>query len=228
MTLEVVGAGYSRTGTSSLALALELLGLGPCYHGECAVSPTMLPIWQSALSGSSVDWDALFVGYRSTADLPAALFYKELASLYPSSKVILTVRDPQLWFKSNQAMLSPARRSVWMEFPGWALLEKTLNQAYGGNYDHADTAIDAYLRHNAEVCRAIPQERLLVYSVSEGWPPLCKFLKLPIPESPFPKLNERTASHTENPDAARVRIGEMHKQLTYRSFTEWVEQGRTS
>lgn len=32
-TVEVVGAGYSRTGTSSLQLALEKLINGPVYHG---------------------------------------------------------------------------------------------------------------------------------------------------------------------------------------------------
>jgi len=32
MTLKVIGAGYGRTGTKSLQDALEMLGLGPCYH----------------------------------------------------------------------------------------------------------------------------------------------------------------------------------------------------
>src|SRR5689334_16327222 len=32
MTLKVIGAGFGRTGTMSLKLALEQLGFGPCYH----------------------------------------------------------------------------------------------------------------------------------------------------------------------------------------------------
>jgi hypothetical protein len=32
-TLEVIGAGYSRTGTSSMAIALEKLLDGPVCHG---------------------------------------------------------------------------------------------------------------------------------------------------------------------------------------------------
>jgi hypothetical protein len=32
MALDVIGAGFGRTGTNSLKLALEYLGLGPCQH----------------------------------------------------------------------------------------------------------------------------------------------------------------------------------------------------
>ena len=32
MALSLIGAGFGRTGTMSLKLALEYLGLGPCYH----------------------------------------------------------------------------------------------------------------------------------------------------------------------------------------------------
>jgi hypothetical protein len=32
MGLEVVGAGFGRTATMSLKLALETMGFGPCYH----------------------------------------------------------------------------------------------------------------------------------------------------------------------------------------------------
>ncbi len=32
MPLEVIGAGFGRTGTMSLKQALEDLGFGPCYH----------------------------------------------------------------------------------------------------------------------------------------------------------------------------------------------------
>jgi hypothetical protein len=32
MPLSVIGAGFGRTGTMSLKLALEQLGFGPCYH----------------------------------------------------------------------------------------------------------------------------------------------------------------------------------------------------
>ena len=34
MTLQVIGAGVGRTGTYSLKLAINQLGLGPCHHME--------------------------------------------------------------------------------------------------------------------------------------------------------------------------------------------------
>lgn len=36
----------------------------------------------------------------------------------------------------------------------------------------------------------IPKERLLVFQVQEGWKPLCEFLDVPIPDEPFPRLND--------------------------------------
>jgi hypothetical protein len=32
MSLEVIGAGFGRTGTMSIKVALEQHGYGPCYH----------------------------------------------------------------------------------------------------------------------------------------------------------------------------------------------------
>ena len=32
MSLKVIGAGFGRTGTHSLKIALEMLGFAPCYH----------------------------------------------------------------------------------------------------------------------------------------------------------------------------------------------------
>ena len=44
-----------------------------------------------------------------------------------------------------------------------------------------------------EVKRTVPKEKLLVFSVKEGWEPLCKFLNVPVPEEPFPKTNDSAA-----------------------------------
>ena len=45
-------------------------------------------------------------------------------------------------------------------------------------------------RHHDEVKSTIPPERLLVWSASEGWEPLCEFLEVPVPEMPFPRVND--------------------------------------
>ena len=49
-----------------------------------------------------------------------------------------------------------------------------------------EDAVGAFVQHNEEVKRRMPEERLLVYSVEEGWPPLCAFLGVEGPKEPFP------------------------------------------
>ncbi len=36
----------------------------------------------------------------------------------------------------------------------------------------------------------VPADRLLVWSPKEGWEPLCAFLELPVPDAPFPHVND--------------------------------------
>ena len=37
----------------------------------------------------------------------------------------------------------------------------------------------------------MPTDQLLVFDVREGWEPLCKFLDLPVPDIPFPNVNDK-------------------------------------
>ena len=55
-----------------------------------------------------------------------------------------------------------------------------------------------------EVKRTVPQDKLLVFSVKEGWEPLCKFLNVPIPDQPFPRSND-TKSLTGLIRSSRIR-----------------------
>jgi hypothetical protein len=43
------------------------------------------------------------------------------------------------------------------------------------------------------VIETVPEEKLLVMDIKEGWEPLCKFLGKPIPSEPFPHVNESDA-----------------------------------
>jgi len=57
MTLRIIGAGFGRTGTSSLKMALEQLGFAPCYHMfEVAAHPEHVPLWLAAHCGERIDW----------------------------------------------------------------------------------------------------------------------------------------------------------------------------
>src|SRR5215213_8677484 len=100
MALEVIGAGFGRTGTTSLKAALEELGFDPCYE-DLFGHPEHVELWEAAAQGKPVDWNELFGGYRVATDWPVCLFYEELMQTYPVAKVILTVRDPNRWYEST-------------------------------------------------------------------------------------------------------------------------------
>lgn len=108
MVLKIIGAGFGRTGTASLKLALEQLGYDPCYHmKEVIQNPHFTEYWMRAADGSP-DWEQIFDGYQATMDFPASSFWGELADYYPDAKVILTIRDAEDWFRSTQeTVLNP-------------------------------------------------------------------------------------------------------------------------
>jgi len=196
MTMHVIGAGLGRTGTYSLKLALNQLGLGPCHHMEAVIQnmPTQVPLWSAALTGAA-DWSAIFDGFSSTVDWPTASFYRELAAVYPSARFVLTHRDPESWADSfgETIYTAMAQRA---EFP--APLQPWLAMAHGviakaGFPDGLDreALIARFIAHNEAVKSAIPASRLLVWQVKEGWEPLCAFVGKPVPDEAFPRSNNR-------------------------------------
>lgn len=210
MALQVIGAGFGRTGTSSLKAALETLGFGPCYHmAELLARPERVHHWEAAERGRPVDWDALFEGYRAGVDFPGYCQYRTLAEHYPQAKVVLTVRDPDAWYRSvlcttYRASPPPLRTALFaLRLPFSVRLRRLLRalnlargvwrKDFGGRFENRDDALATYRAHLKEVRRVIPEERLLVYDVREGWGPLCDFLGVPVPEVPFPHLNDRAS-----------------------------------
>jgi hypothetical protein len=198
MALKVVGAGLGRTGTLSLKNALEKLGFGPCYHMfEVIERPDHIQMWHRLVFGGSIDWDVLFRDFQSTVDWPAAHYWRELAGHYPDAKVLLSLRDPESWYKSvtdtiYQGMkmqlretAPPARRTQ-----GEMVRKLVLEDTFGGRFEDKAHAIEVYNRHNDAVRRTIPPDRLLVFDAKQGWEPLCRFLGVPIPPEPFPHLND--------------------------------------
>ena len=215
--MKIVGAGFGRTGTTSLKAALEKLGFGPCYHmTEVFAHPKHADFWVSAWRGESVDWEGVLGEYQATLDWPACTFYEELMERNPDAKVILTVRDPESWYDSvrntiyelSNAIRSPISRTVFglislLTFGGFAggrtpLADEIIWQGtFDGRFEDRDYAIRVFKQHNEEVKRKVPSGKLLVYEVKEGWGPLCEFLGVEAPDEPFPRLN----------DAAQLRRG---------------------
>lgn len=101
----LVGAGLPRTGTLSTWTALEKILPGKCHHMLRAFTgKNDGAFWTKASRGelSDEDWREFIRSEQLSAcvDYPMSLFWKDLATLYPKAKVLLTVRDPVRWYTS--------------------------------------------------------------------------------------------------------------------------------
>ncbi len=196
MSLKVIGAGFGRTGTTSLKFALERLGFAPCYHmREVARNMEHIKFWTAVALGETVDWRTFFKPYLAAVDWPTSNFWRELIGVFPDAKVVLTERDPEDWYRSMSATIfeymrradafaDEPLRGAHVRLSRLVVEEKT----FGGRTDH-DHAIAAYKEHNETVKAALPPARLLVYDIGQGWAPLCEFLGVAAPDAPFPRSN---------------------------------------
>ena len=211
MALKIVGAGFGRTGTNSLKLALEQLGFGPCHHMfEVRNNPEQVPFWQAAARGETMDWDAVFEGFNACVDWPSARYWREIAAHYPNAKVLLSVRPAESWFKSIHATIYQSMLQRDSEPPGInrdrreMSYETIVKQTFNGRLGDKSYALAVYGAHIEEVQRTIAPERLLTFDVAEGWVPLCAHLGVRVPDAPFPRTNstEEFKARTEERAAA--------------------------
>jgi hypothetical protein len=205
--LILIGAGLPRTGTLTQKLALEQLGVGPCYHWVNVIADLdQVGLWDLALDGEA-PWGEVFAGHRSTVDWPGGYFYRELMDAYPQAKVLLSVREGEAWERSFRdtiwtmsygqslmPLLAHARAEV---DPRWrrylALVDRMFWGPQGTFAAGSEPAqlIEQMAAHNEQVKRVVPAERLLVWEVGEGWGPLCEFLGVDVPAEPLPHANDR-------------------------------------
>lgn len=196
MTLQVFSAGFGRTGTMSLKLGLEQLGFGPCHHMVEVLDngAVQVPLWNAAEQGRP-DFGAIYKGYKSAVDWPTAAFWREVSEFYPEAKVILSSRSAESWYTSfSQTILAtlldkdnwpePARE--WFEM----VCKVAIDGSLGGKTDK-DSLIAAFNAQEVAVIAAIPADRLLVHQAKDGWPPLCAFLGVPVPSTPYPRTHSK-------------------------------------
>jgi hypothetical protein len=189
--LKVVGAGVGRTGTHSLKVALEQLLGGTCHHMiEVFNHPEEVPIWTDAIDGRPVDWDALMKAYTAQVDWPGASFWPELSKANPDALVVLSTRDPDLWFKSCSNTIFGGMRGMVDGGDDWmSAMLRLFKDRFSDQIEDHDAMVAAYERHNEAVRAAIPKERLLEWTPADGWAPLCDRLGVPVPSEPFPVTN---------------------------------------
>lgn len=211
MALEVIGAGFGRTGTWSTFAALNQLGF-PCYHMQEVIlnkeNKGHLDFWRKVANtppGTRHDWNKVFANYTATLDNPACCVWRELLAEYPDAKVLLTLhpRGAEAWYESTidtiyftetlwqfkvLKLLTPfgrkfgdmSRKLIW-------------GRVLNGVMDDKAKAAERYNAYIEEVKASVPPEKLLVFKVTEGWGPLCRFLGVPEPDEPFPNLNDRAS-----------------------------------
>ncbi|MGE5288215.1 MAG: sulfotransferase family protein [Micromonosporaceae bacterium] len=198
MTLRVIGAGLARTGTASLKLALEELLGQPSYHMfEVFANPRHIPVWHQAARGNPPSWDVFFSDYAAAVDLPVSAYWQELAAVYPDALILLSVREsPEKWWESvSGTMFSPSRPlpdpgTPMAEFRAMAMDMWRMRLGVADVFDKEEM-ISAYQRHNDAVRAEAPKERLLEWQASDGWEPLAAALEMPVPATPFPRVNTR-------------------------------------
>lgn len=206
MGLQIIGAGFGRTGTLSLKGALEQLGFGPCYHMmEVQQHPEHVAQWRAVERGEDVDWDQLFDGYQATVDWPSCNYWEQQLARYPQAKVILSQRESIAWHKSVMNTIYPVTIEAWaraqeaakhsgeMDVQAEARYRMTMeliwDGVFHGRIDDAEYACGVFDAHNARVKTLVPAAQLLVYQPGDGWEPLCDFLGCEILETPYPKVN---------------------------------------
>lgn len=191
---KVFGIGLSRTGTQSLAAALNHLGVLTIHfpHDETT--------FQQLRSGD-FDLQVLRV-YRGVCDTPVVPYYSQLDRLFANSRFILTVRkDKNAWLRSVE--------KLWRNVPEMEVEPFTqfINTAVYGTWGFSrDRFSYVYERHLAEVRRHFagrPNDLLeLDICAGEGWTSLASFLGMDAPPMAFP---HEDVVPTQTPPATPLR-----------------------
>jgi len=178
-TSKIFGIGLSKTGTTSLANALELLG----YRTKDYIGVTKY------VQGDvgSIDLDTIDK-HDALTDTPIPSFYRELDVRYPGSKFILTVRERASWARSCKKQFTQrlaevqndAHKRLFIDLYGTDVFDET---QFERGYEFFVKGVLEYFANR-------PND-LLVIDVTggEGWEKLCRFLGKPTPDVPFPKAN---------------------------------------
>ncbi|CAH8601786.1 unnamed protein product, partial [Schistosoma bovis] len=218
-TINVIGVGLPRTGTSSLKTALELLLSQPCYHIIETITKNQYDIdrWQKLFNEvRKTNPDEMVIhrglseilnGYASVTDIPACGFYRELMNVYPYSKFVLTIRDKNDWLSSlrqtilpktshsNTLVVDKVKHILGLDTRFVKMAFDSLTFAFRrGEIDFDDDAVllECFDEYNELVVGSVPSSRLLIHKLGDGWEPLCQFLNVNVPRHiPYPHVNDR-------------------------------------
>jgi hypothetical protein len=173
MTAKIFCIGFHKTGTTSLAVALQTLGYRVTGPNGVKDPDIAKNVYHMA--------HALVERYDAFQDNPWPIIYKELDLRYPNSKFILTLRSSESWIQSQ------VRHFGYEETP----MRKWI-YGVGCPKGHEDIYVRRFESHNTEVLDHFRGRRdLLVMDLAkgDGWDKLCPFLDVDVPDIPFPHAN---------------------------------------
>ncbi|KAI1823872.1 P-loop containing nucleoside triphosphate hydrolase protein [Xylaria intraflava] len=204
-----------RNGTLGLYRALKQLGYKP-YHmvealatGESAfkvmVDGTNADLYHDGKPYGREEFDKWFADYDVIIEMPSFMLRSTLKA-YPDAKFLLTERDPEKWATSYANTIGAAtvglRRfpmSVFKYFDGKVFqvirftgaLTNYWTNGFGVSDEGRQALIENYKTYVSDVKRLVPPEQLMVIKLEDGlgWKELCPYLGVPIPDTPWPRLN---------------------------------------
>jgi hypothetical protein len=206
--VEIIGAGFGRTGTSSLKAALTIIQKNPTYHMVENIKSGDSEFWYEACVNGKTDqeWRSFLQCYGATCDVPACIHWKAILKAYPHAKVILSTRNQDSWYQSCKETIfnmQPGNQEmplgIWLfqtlmpVGPGRAF-KRMMQATWDANFFKGDYSkehsIQVFQEWNASVIEQCPKDKLLVHDAKDGWEPLCAFLGVPVPDVPYPHLND--------------------------------------
>ncbi|KEY73651.1 hypothetical protein S7711_07699 [Stachybotrys chartarum IBT 7711] len=198
-----------------MSAAMEKLGI-PCWHSFRLLS-TNFPdneMWQEAIDRKffgkgdpfgRAEFDQLLHGFGAiSSDTPAIAFSEDLIAAYPEAKVVLVERNIDSWYQSYMTaiienMFHPVSSVLYHLDRSFihviGKVQRTTVEGWLGIKSKEDAehlAKQRYREYYALIRKITPPDRLLEFKLEQGWAPLCEFLGKPIPDEPFPHLNDQT------------------------------------
>jgi len=229
--MKVILVGISKCGTKSMATAFEQLGLKNYDYPEQFMfqRDDWLKIFKRG--GTKEDFRRMFANCDSVTDSPACYFWYEILQAYPDAKLVLTQRSNEdEWYKSFYKqmdkmkpvftplmMLSPTNRDHLRYVEEQCKYSMGHNCLYVSNINET-LCKQTYRRHIAYVLQNAPKDQLLVYSLDQGWDPLCKFLDVPVPDKPFPHRNKQGSIVKEVMETHEMFVRIKNEILVYGSL----------
>lgn len=178
----VFGIGLSKTATTSLNDALEILGYRPIHlppinrfdgHGQAQLA---WPWWMNK--------------FDAATDLSVAIMHQKLKKAFPNAKFIYTTRNIDAWLDSCRRHFTEELAAKRVEQKNFWVLE--LSKYFYGHLTYDEQSFkEAYERHDAEVRDSFNSEDLMIWDFTKEptWDGICRFLDKPLPSVDFPKSN---------------------------------------